>query len=80
MAEVGQEIISKPGGYAALIDEPTATTTYICLAAPGSSTASAVWRVMRIDTSTSNQTIITFADGNKNFDNVAANRASLSYS
>lgn len=54
-----------------------ATYTYIGKAAPGSSTASAVWQVMRI---TNADTTILLADGNDNFDNVWDNYASLSYS
>jgi hypothetical protein len=80
MAEVGQDRVQNVCGYTINIYEPSSTTTYICRAAPGSVTSSAVWQVMRIDTSTTGATIILFADGNKNFDNVADNRASLSYS
>jgi hypothetical protein len=62
-----------------LIDDYTTTNvTYICKAKIGSSTASAVWSVMKIDTTTG--TRITWADGNDLEDNVADNRASLTYS
>ena len=64
--------------YTTRIDEASATVTYIGDAAIGSSTASALWRIKKIDTTSG--TSITFADGNGNFDNIWDNRASLSYS
>jgi len=64
--------------YATRIDEASATVTYIGKAATGSATSTSVWQVQKIDTTTG--TVITWADGNGNFDNVWDNRASLSYS
>lgn len=64
---------------AVILDQADTVTLYVCLSKPGSSSASAVWKVLRLDTSTSNQTIIKYADGNANYDNIAANRASLTY-
>jgi hypothetical protein len=52
--------------------------TYIGRAAIGSSGASAVWQVQKIDETSG--LIITWADGNSNFDNIFNNYASLSYS
>lgn len=63
---------------ATILDEASATITYVCKAAPGSSSASAVWKISRIDTTSG--LVIKFADGNANYDNVADNRASLTYS
>src|SRR3990172_10650651 len=54
------------------------TVTYICRAAPGTTQATAKWQVFKIDDTTS--TIISFADGNANFDNVATDLTSLTYS
>lgn len=54
------------------------TTTYVGRAAIGSATSSAVWQVQKIDESSG--TIVTWADGNDNFDNIFDNYASLSYS
>ena len=51
---------------------------YIGTAAIGSATSSSVWRVKRLDTTTLLD--IKWADGNDNFDNIADNYASLSYS
>lgn len=52
--------------------------TYVGKATIGSSGASAVWQVQKIDETSG--TIITWADGNDNFDNVWNNYASLTYS
>lgn len=56
----------------------TPTLQYIGEAVAGSSEASAVWSIKRVDTSVGIKVL--FADGNANFDNVWANRESLSYS
>ena len=53
-------------------------TTYIAFAAPGTSQSSANWKAMKLDDS--DGLLITYADGNAEFDNVASNLASLSYS
>ena len=48
---------------------------------PGSSTSSAVWRVKKtVLSDTSDDVVITWADGNANFDNIWDNRLSLTYS
>ena len=49
-------------------------------AAPGSTTASSVWRIKKLTYSGTNLSKIEFADGNTNFDNVWDNHASLLYS
>ena len=61
------------------MDEASSTITYVGEASIGTSSASAAWRIKRITTS-GTQTIIEWADGNNNFDNIWDNRASLSYS
>lgn len=65
------------GDYAVVIRESGAYT-YIGKAAIGSSTASAVWQVKRLDTTTLLD--VKWADGNANFDNVATDLTALSYS
>lgn len=66
--------------YDILIDDTTtANMTYIGKADVGSATSSAVWRIARCDI-TSGTNVITYADGNGNFDNVWDDRSSLSYS
>jgi len=54
------------------------TDIYVGKATIGSSTASAVWQIKKIDTAS--DIIITWADGNDSFDNSMSNPASLSYS
>lgn len=77
----GLEVVATNGAlgdYDTMLDDTTtANMTYVGYAVPGSSTASAVWRIKRIDATTG--LAIRFADGNANFDNVWNNRASLSY-
>lgn len=52
--------------------------TYIGIAKVGSSEASAVWQCKKIDTATG--VVITWADGNAGFDNVASDLTALTYS
>jgi len=52
--------------------------TYIGIAPPGTDQASALWQCKKIDETTG--TVITFADGNSNYDNVATDLTALSYS
>lgn len=72
------------GAMAMQVDDATVGvgTTYQGWAAPGALTSAASWRIRRIvDTGAADtDTSITFADGNRNFDNIWDNRAALSYS
>lgn len=70
------------GQFATRIDDvSTANVTYVGKAVVGASTASAVWQIKKIDESGTPATlVITWADGNSNFDNVMSNPSSLSYS
>lgn len=52
--------------------------TYVAKAAPGTSQASALWQVKKIDETTG--TIITWAGGTANYDQVATDLTALSYS
>jgi len=54
------------------------TTTYVAEATIGSAQSSAVWRAKKIDESSG--TVITWADANDSFDNVATDLTALSYS
>lgn len=54
------------------------TSIYVATAKIGSSQASAVWQVKKIDTSSG--VVITWADANANFDNVATDLTTLTYS
>ena len=60
-----------------ILDQVNANLLYICEAVPGSSPAAAVWRVKRVSTS-GTVTSISYA-GAGYFDQIANNRASLSY-
>ncbi len=53
---------------------------YIGESAPGTTTASALWRIQKRTYSNYKLTTIEWADGNSNFDNVYNNRTTLSYS
>lgn len=59
-------------------DTTTANVIYVGKAPVGSSTAGSVWQIHKIDNTSGS--IITWADGDSNFDNVWNNRASLTYS
>lgn len=50
--------------------------TYICRAEPGTAAASALWQVMKMDESGDN-CIVTWADGDNKFDNVATDEATV---
>jgi hypothetical protein len=52
------------------------TYTYICLARVGTPLSDAYWQIKRIDASGN----IMYADANENFDNIATDPTSLSYS
>lgn len=71
------EVTAYGGNLETLIDSASATVTYICEAVPKSPLSSPVWRVSKIDTS-SNPKTVKFA-GTGIFDQIADNRASLTY-
>lgn len=62
-----------------IVDEASATVTYVGEAQPGSATSGALWRVKRL-TQSGVILFIEWADGDGLFNNVWDNRASLSYS
>jgi len=53
---------------------------YYGVAVIGSATGSPVWKICKLDESTPGTLIITWADGNNNYDNILDNHASLPYS
>ena len=75
--EVHEQIVTQ-ANKAMIIDEASATITYVGKAAIGSATSAAVWQVMRMNSTTG--VVITWADGDDEEDNVWDNRASLRYS
>lgn len=54
--------------------------TYIGVAAPGTAQATAKWQCKKVDESIAGTTVITWADGNANFDNTSTDLTALSYS
>ena len=57
---------------------PVGSITYVGIAQPGSSQASAVWQALKVDETSG--TVVTWADGNANFDNIATDLTALTYS
>lgn len=61
-------------------DVSTSGMTYVGYATIGTATSAAFWQIQRIDESgTPVTTVIKWADGNANFDNIWNNRTSLTY-
>lgn len=58
-------------------DSGDTNVTYIGTATPGTATSAASWQIKKVDETSG--TVIKYADGNANFDNVWDNRESLSY-
>ena len=58
-------------------DYTTAGVVYHCIAEPGAVTSAAVWQITKLTVATGH---VTHADGDAEFDNIADNRASLTYS
>ena len=56
------------------------TLTYLAIASPGTAQTTAKWQARKIDTSVSGTTVVTWADGNAEFDNVATDLTALTYS
>lgn len=54
------------------------TNTYVAYANPGTAQSSAAWKAFKMDTSSG--LVITWADGNDNFDNIATDLTALDYS
>lgn len=61
-----------------LLDDSNDPILYVGKSLPGTSQGSASWQIYKINTSSG--IVITWADGNSNFDNIWNNRLSLSYS
>jgi hypothetical protein len=61
------------------IDDATSTVTYIGKAEIATAAGTAAWQIQRITTS-GTESIIEWADGDSDFNNIWSNRASLSYS
>ncbi len=77
MSRISRSVFEEPGLDLPL-DEASTTTTYVCHADPGTETSAARWRIKRL-LKTGNVTRGVHADGNAKFDNIADDRASLTY-
>jgi hypothetical protein len=71
---------AQPDKNYAIVKKVVGLIKYVATALPGSGTADAVWRVMKVDNSVTGQSLITWADGNDLFDNIASDIESLVYS
>lgn len=60
------------------VDSADSNVTYVGEATTGSPTSTSVWRIKSIDETSG--TVVTWADGNSNFDNEWDERENLSYS
>jgi len=72
----GINVKVKQSDQSALQIKTSGTDTFVGFAPIGTATSSASWQAMKVDTNGN----ITWADGNSNFDNIADNLTSLSYS
>lgn len=79
LADVNAFVVATASaGFSIRLDEVSSSVTYVGRAAIGSSEAAAVWSIMKIGVS-GTVTSITYADSDLEFDNIWANRASLTY-
>lgn len=60
------------------VDSGDTNITYVGEALPGTATSGALWRIQSINETSG--TVVTWADGDSNFDNIWDNREGLSYS
>lgn len=65
-------------GFYALKVTEVGSVTYVAVAAPGTAQATAKWQVKKIDQTSG--VVVTWADGDCNFDNVSTDLTSLTYS
>lgn len=65
--------------YAKRIDFVSETLIYRAEAIPGALESQSAWRIQRLTLASDNDVVSQWADGNANFDNVWADRATLSY-
>lgn len=74
----GNQIDYFPRPNYSLKETVVGTIIYLARALPGSSQSNPVWQAMKVDGTTG--IVVTWADGNSNFDNVATDLTTLSYS
>jgi len=78
--EVAQRQVVELPTYTKRVDVASSTVTYIGEAVAGSADSDPVWRIQKSISNTEGDLNIFFADGENKFNQVWANRASLSYS
>lgn len=74
----GQNLQRLPAGNFATKKTVSGTTTYFAKAAPGTLQSTAKWQAFKLDKSSG--LVITWADGDNNFDNIATDLTALTYS
>lgn len=74
----GQNLQRSQADAVALKVTVSGTNTFLAMAAAGTAQTTAKWQARKIDTSSG--VVVTFADGNASFDNVATDLTALSYS
>lgn len=76
-SDLPDSVVDSPKYNEIIDDYTTAGYTYFCEARIGIAASVAEWRISRYRASTGE---LMWADGDSNFDNVAADRAALTYS
>ena len=74
----GSEVLVISNEEPTRIDEVSANLSYIGYAKLGSNESNPVWKIKKIE-ETGNVTSVTYADGNKLYNKIWADRASLNY-
>ena len=76
----GTDMQALPASAMAMKVTTVGNVTYIGKAKTGAAQATAKWQCQKIDSSVTDTVVITWADGNAEFDNIATDLTSLSYS
>lgn len=74
------EVLEDDGYTQRLAYTSSGMPEFIGLASPGTATSATSWKIKKLVYTGTNVTSIIWADGNKKFDNIWDNHASLSYS
>ena len=78
--EKGAALVTSGSALITNYDAVDATLAYVGKASAGAAAADAVWQIKRLTFTTAGDVTTAVADGNLDFDNVWADRASLTYS
>lgn len=73
-----QPVVFNSVSYIIYVDEASATVTYLGETVPDTATSASSWRIKKLDSTSG--LIVTWADGNADFDKVWDDRASYTYS